>query len=129
MKTVQKTLMAGAVLAAGLILVDQTRAADINLQPWRKAKIVQPAGPPSNPGLVMTCPDCKTATVLAKRELVANKPFHGYKEVRVPVHLCKSCGDTLTRKLGTKEVAWVHKCSMPKSPSCCDASLASARGS
>jgi hypothetical protein len=121
MKTVSKTLMAAVVLAAGLMLVDQARAADIRLQPWRKQQVLQPAGPPSNPATVMSCPDCRTVSVVVKRDVVAGRPAQGKREVAMPVHPCESCAYTLARKPGTKQVAWVHNCSMPESPACCGA--------
>jgi predicted RNA-binding Zn-ribbon protein involved in translation (DUF1610 family) len=75
---------------------------------------------PDNSMIAMACSKCQSVVVMQKRQL-GTKPGHGTQVVGVSVHRCPGCGGKMERKVGTKQVAWVHTCSQcgDESPFCC----------
>jgi hypothetical protein len=111
MKTTYMTLLA---VTLGLGLGEQTRAADIKQQPWRRLQEVKTESGfqslPNSATIAMACAKCKSVTIVTKREIVTGEPARGKKEVTLVVHQCPGCGGEMARKQGTKEVTWAHTC-------------------
>jgi hypothetical protein len=132
MRTTYRNLLMGALVLLGLTLSERSRAADIKLQTWRqKSKAVQSRQEvvPSKSARAMDCALCTSTTVVVKRDLVAGKSGHGFKEVTKTVHQCPTCRDTIARKGGTKEFVLSHTCqAVGESPNCCETTGASGRG-
>lgn len=80
----------------------------------------QLAALPDSSMIAMACAKCQSVVVMEKRQLTT-KPGHGQEIVAVSVHQCPGCGGKMERKLGTKEVTWIHTCSQcgDESVFCC----------
>ncbi len=104
MKTILITCLAAFAFTA--------QAADIKNWPkWMQPNQSKPAvSTPATSPKAMDCPQCTSATVVTKRDLVTGKPGHGFKYVSQTVHQCPGCRDTLARKSGTKKTEFAHTC-------------------
>ena len=132
MRPTYKNLSIAVLVLLGLTLSQSGRAADVKQQTWRqKPQAVQSQqdAVPTNPTHAMDCVFCTSTTVVVKRDLVAGKSGHGFKEVTTTVHQCPTCRDTLARNAGAKEFAWTHTCRAENElPTCCDTMRLSGRG-
>ena len=119
------------ILTAVSMLASVANAGDWSTKPWlkRPAPKQQVATLPANPGPAMACSKCTTTTMAVMRD-VSSKPGRGKQEMTASIHQCKSCVNKYQRKLGTKEMELVHKCTMTgeQSATCC-AAVSTARGS
>jgi predicted RNA-binding Zn-ribbon protein involved in translation (DUF1610 family) len=76
---------------------------------YKSVTPIQFAALPDKTPVAMLCAQCKTVTVLTKRDL-ATKPGKGVVQEAMPTHACPGCGGALVLKRDSKETTWVHSC-------------------
>lgn len=106
--TVMMLTLAVLLPAAGA----QEKSYDYSGKAWLHYKSVTPqefAALPETVRVAMACPQCKTVTVFAKRDLSA-KPGRGVVVEPISTHACPDCNGKITLKKGSKETTWVHSC-------------------
>ena len=133
MKLTFRDLLMGTLVLVALTLGQPSYAKDPNVKPWQPWREWPKAGYPggktvSQPTRPMSCSLCTDTTAVVKRQ-VTSKPGHGWKEVRVAVHQCPTCGEARIRKLGTKKTERMHICrAEDEAPNCCKTTRSSGRG-
>lgn len=102
-------------LVMSMLLVAAAHAAEGHNYSSKHALIYKSVTPeqfvalPETTPMAMMCSQCKTVTVLTKRDL-ATKPGKGVVQEAVPAHACPGCSGALVLKRDSKETTWVHSC-------------------
>ncbi|MBI5686720.1 MAG: hypothetical protein HZC54_16765 [Verrucomicrobia bacterium] len=113
MKLFTRSTIVALTVAALLPAVGaQEKGRDYSTKPWLHYKSVMPqefVALPETARVAMSCPKCRTVTVLTKRELSV-KPGRGAVVEPISTHACPDCSWKITLKRSSKETTWIHSC-------------------
>lgn len=113
MKPFTRPLIAALTMAVLLPVASaQEKGHDYSTKAWLNYKSVPPKAfeaLPETTRVAMACAQCKTVTVLTKRELSA-KPGKGAVVEAISTHACPDCSGKIVLKRASKETTWLHSC-------------------